>query len=85
MVRTIGVEAMFAKQYSNTVGPSGPIIQSPIVTSPIAISPMMTSLMVEVAVSVEYDTQMRDDNWISIRINSDNRDFESDENEIEEK
>ena len=84
MVQSIGVETMFAEQHSNTVGPNCPIIQSPIVTSSMVISPMVIFSMLEVAVSVGYDTQMEDDDWISTEINSDNQDFESDENEADE-
>ena len=44
----------------------------------------MTSPILEVVVSVGYDTQIRDDDWVNTEINSDNRDFESDENETDE-
>ena len=47
-------------------------------------SSMVTSPMMEIIVSAGYDTQMEDDNWISTGINSDNRDFELDENKVEE-
>ena len=69
MVRIVGIEVMFAEQYSNTIGLSYLIIQSPIVTSPMMILPMVTSPMLKVEVSMEYDTQMRDDDWVSIEIN----------------
>ena len=45
---------------------------------------MVTFSMLEVAVSMGYDTQIGDDNWISTGINFDNRDFELDENEAQE-
>ena len=79
MVRTVSVEAIFTEQYSNTIGPICLIIQSPMVTSL-----MMTSHIMEVVVSTGYDTQMGDDDWINTGINSDNRDFESNENETKE-
>ena len=45
---------------------------------------MVTSPMVEVAISAGYDTQMEDDDWVSIVINFDNQNFESDKNEAKE-
>ena len=81
IVRTISVEATFTEQHSNIVGPNCPIIQSLIITSPMVISSMVISSMLGVAVSVGYDTQMGDDDWVSTGINSDNSGFESNENE----
>ena len=45
---------------------------------------MVTFSMLGVVVSVGYDTQMGDDDWVSTGINFDNQDFESDENEADE-
>ena len=84
MLRTVGVEAMFAEQHSNTVGPSYPIIQSSMMTSPIVIFFMVTSPMVKVVVSVGYETHIGDDDWVGGGINFDNLDFESDESENED-
>ena len=45
---------------------------------------MVTSPMVKIVVSAGYNTQMGDDDWISIGINSDSRGFESNEIKAEE-
>ena len=45
---------------------------------------MMTSSMLEVAVSVGYDTQIGNDGQVSTGINSDNQGFGSDKNETDE-
>ena len=57
MVQTDSVEAIFVEQYSTTVGPSCPIIQSLMVTSPMS-SVMVTSPLPEVVVSAGDDTHI---------------------------